>query len=316
VARLEIRKLKHISRVEIAQRPITIGRSSQNEIVLRDESVSRDHCIIEIVGGCAKVRDLGSRTGTFVNSMKIAETVLRHRDRIAIGPFVLEFRDSEGAFGEMRDQQPPDAALEAPSDHNADASVASDLQQLEAVQGLMEQQTAQIAELTAGAASLHSQVMDKTQQITSLQSEVESLVQRQRHTEATRQTALDRIDRTERRLAELATNVRSLDDAACRLAAVQEQLAHAERAWAQADEHAARDGASTELINRRNQSSAALDRLNRQRDAAIDELQRAIAQVRRAAEHTPLQSVSDHETEAKPPTSARQWWRFGARRHA
>lgn len=315
MARLEIRKLKRVSRVEIAQQPITIGRSSRNHIVLRDERVSRDHCIIEIADGCVKVRDLGSRTGTFVNNVRVTEAILHHHDRISIGPFVLVFRDSEGAFATQAENSPaPAAASSTTADEQS--SRTADLQQLEAAQQLMAQQTAQIAELTASAAALHSQLMDKTEQIASLQREVESLVQRQRNTEATRQTALDRIDRTEQKLADLACHVRSLDEAASRLASVQEQLAHAERAWAEADERAGRDGASEDLNDQRNECSAALDRLNRQRDAAINELQRALSEVRRAAERTPRTAVSNHATEAKPATSSRQWWRFGARRQA
>ena len=315
MARLEIRKLKRVSRVEIAQQPITIGRSSHNDIVLRDERISRDHCIIEIADGCVKVRDLGSRTGTYVNNSRITEAILHHHDRISIGPFVLVFRDTEGAFAaELLNSPAPAATSSTVGDEQQ--SRGGDLQQLEAAQHLMQQQTAQIAELTASAAALHVQLLDKSEQVTSLQREVESLVQRQRNTEATRQTALDRIDRTEQKLADLAGHVRSLDEAACRLAAMQERLANAERAWAEADDRAGRNGASEDLIDQRNRASAALDQANGQRDAAISELQRAISDVRRAIDHASSRAVSDHETEAKPPTSSRQWWRFGARRHA
>ena len=316
MARLEIRKLKPVSRVEIAQKSITIGRSSRNDVVLRDERVSREHCIIEVAEGSARARDLGSRTGTFVNNIRISEAILRHHDRISVGPFVLVFRDTEGVFGAISDERSHLIETSSIDNNVQELAGKADAQQIEAAQQLLQQQTAQIAELTANTAMLHVQLLEKSEHAAALQREMESLVQRQRNTEATRQTALDRLDRTQRKIADLSAHLQMLGQAACRLEAVQSQLAAAEREWAEADERADRDGASADLLNRRSQSSAALDRLNRQRDAMIDQLRTVIADVCRPMDQTPHQLASDHETEAKPKGSTRQWWRFGAGRHA
>src|SRR5947209_4387838 len=46
---------------------LTIGQSSRNDVVVRDERVSRRHCVIEWSDGVVRVRDLGSTNGTAVN---------------------------------------------------------------------------------------------------------------------------------------------------------------------------------------------------------------------------------------------------------
>jgi len=53
-------------------RPLIIGRASSNEIPIADERSSRRHAEIYFEGGW-KVRDLGSRNGTFVDGTRISE---------------------------------------------------------------------------------------------------------------------------------------------------------------------------------------------------------------------------------------------------
>ncbi len=47
--------------------PVVIGRSSENQIVIRDDRASRRHAEIALRQGAWTVRDLGSRNGTQVN---------------------------------------------------------------------------------------------------------------------------------------------------------------------------------------------------------------------------------------------------------
>jgi uncharacterized protein (TIGR02145 family) len=65
---------------------ITIGRSSQNEVVLLDPNVSRHHCqIILHDDGHYSIADFGSTNGTFVNGRRIqGETVLNPGDVVSI----------------------------------------------------------------------------------------------------------------------------------------------------------------------------------------------------------------------------------------
>ncbi len=69
-----------------------IGRSSENEIVLDDSSISRRHAVIEVAENGATIADLKSRNGTKVHGQKIADAVpLEHDTRIKIGVYQVRF---------------------------------------------------------------------------------------------------------------------------------------------------------------------------------------------------------------------------------
>jgi pSer/pThr/pTyr-binding forkhead associated (FHA) protein len=93
VARLELRKVRQVSRLEFGEKPITVGRSSDNSLVLTDTHVSRHHCVIEAIDGTPHVRDLKSHGGTFLNGKRVEHSPLHHGDRVSIGPFDLLFKD-------------------------------------------------------------------------------------------------------------------------------------------------------------------------------------------------------------------------------
>jgi len=48
-----------------------IGRSRECQVRIPAPEVSRKHCLLEIDPPCVRVRDLGSRNGTFVNGVMI-----------------------------------------------------------------------------------------------------------------------------------------------------------------------------------------------------------------------------------------------------
>jgi FHA domain/Protein of unknown function (DUF3662) len=68
-----------------------IGRSEEGEIVLLDPSVSRTHAVVEVEGGAAVVRDLGSTNGTFVNGRRVERQALRDGDELRLGNTRLRF---------------------------------------------------------------------------------------------------------------------------------------------------------------------------------------------------------------------------------
>jgi adenylate cyclase len=69
----------------------SIGRGTQNTIILEDASVSRKHAIIDCQSSNdCYVTDAGSRNGTFINDVRIAaRTRLRHGDCLRIGEVPL-----------------------------------------------------------------------------------------------------------------------------------------------------------------------------------------------------------------------------------
>lgn len=70
----------------------TIGRASENDIILPDQSVSRSHAEVALRGEDFFVRDLGSRNGTFLNGRSISESILVEGDEIRVGMSTLIFR--------------------------------------------------------------------------------------------------------------------------------------------------------------------------------------------------------------------------------
>ena len=72
---------------------ITIGRDTDNDIVVNDSKVSRHHLQIISEAGNFRIVDFNSTNGTFVNNKKISgETALLINDRVRIGNTVLPWQ--------------------------------------------------------------------------------------------------------------------------------------------------------------------------------------------------------------------------------
>jgi pSer/pThr/pTyr-binding forkhead associated (FHA) protein len=71
-------------------RPVIVGRSSDLDMVLVEEMVSRKHARILLARGVLAIEDLGSTNGTFVNGEKIARAQLKEGDRVLIGTSILK----------------------------------------------------------------------------------------------------------------------------------------------------------------------------------------------------------------------------------
>ena len=76
--------------------PITIGRSSQNDIILVDDTVSDQHARIyydEIIGNVC-IQDLDSNNGTWINDLPTQKNILYDGVRLRFGSAELEYRDT------------------------------------------------------------------------------------------------------------------------------------------------------------------------------------------------------------------------------
>lgn len=71
---------------------ITIGRASDNDVILDDPEVSRHHCQLKLQHGAYSLADLGSRNGSWVNGDQVTEMALGPGDRIRIGTTEIEFQ--------------------------------------------------------------------------------------------------------------------------------------------------------------------------------------------------------------------------------
>lgn len=75
--------------ISVDGRPMTLGRSADNAVVLRDSRVSRHHGRLQGRQGALIYTDLGSTNGSRVNGIAVDEVVLGEGDRIEIGDTVL-----------------------------------------------------------------------------------------------------------------------------------------------------------------------------------------------------------------------------------
>ncbi len=73
------------------------GRSSEVDLVLADDAVSRKHARFFANRGRMWVRDLGSRNGTHVNGKPVERACIRDGDRVAIGSSLVKVATVESS---------------------------------------------------------------------------------------------------------------------------------------------------------------------------------------------------------------------------
>lgn len=109
---------------------LIIGRSSELDIVLVEDMVSRKHAKITIQGGKISIEDLGSTNGTFVNGEKVKQSRLKEGDRILVGTSILKLVKAGANAPEL-----------------SDAQVKQNLEQVAAVQSQRQTKTAMTGKL-------------------------------------------------------------------------------------------------------------------------------------------------------------------------
>lgn len=83
--------------VSVPSGPFVIGRSSDSQLQLNDAHVSRKHAELIADGAAWRIRDLGSRGGTFVNDVKVDAIALKPGDKIRIGDTELRIETGESS---------------------------------------------------------------------------------------------------------------------------------------------------------------------------------------------------------------------------
>jgi hypothetical protein len=74
----------------VPEKQILVGRSSDLDMVLVEDMVSRKHARIAMQSDQIWIEDLGSTNGTFVNGEKIKRARLKEGDRVLIGTSILK----------------------------------------------------------------------------------------------------------------------------------------------------------------------------------------------------------------------------------
>jgi len=87
-------------------REIIIGRSSDLDMVLVEDMVSRRHAKISSTDNDVFIQDMGSTNGTFVNGEKIAgRAQLQEGDRILVGTSIIKVVGVEGSVAQQTEAE-------------------------------------------------------------------------------------------------------------------------------------------------------------------------------------------------------------------
>jgi predicted component of type VI protein secretion system len=78
--------------IDVINGKLLVGREEDCHLRPDSEFVSRHHCVLLLDEYTLRVRDLGSKNGTFVNGRRIgiSETILLHDDMISIGEMICQ----------------------------------------------------------------------------------------------------------------------------------------------------------------------------------------------------------------------------------
>jgi adenylate cyclase len=85
--------------IPLLKKSLLVGRRESCDIVLRFPNVSAHHCQLTLMGGYWYVRDLQSRNGVKVNSVKVTEKRLDPGDTLAVAKHFYEVHYSPGDLG-------------------------------------------------------------------------------------------------------------------------------------------------------------------------------------------------------------------------
>ncbi|MBM3882074.1 MAG: FHA domain-containing protein [Verrucomicrobia bacterium] len=75
--------------LELKRGPNALGRAPANDLLLSDHTVSGYHCELEVTDFSAKVKDLGSTNGTFVQGQRVLEAELKDGHQLRLGSLEL-----------------------------------------------------------------------------------------------------------------------------------------------------------------------------------------------------------------------------------
>lgn len=92
-----------------------IGRRHDCDLCVPLMVVSRRHCQLTMNSEVVKIRDMDSRSGTFLNGKRISDGVLKAGDYLTIGPITFQVRID----GEPKQVAPPPQANPAPAKKTA-----------------------------------------------------------------------------------------------------------------------------------------------------------------------------------------------------
>src|SRR5262245_49669067 len=83
-------------------KPIVIGRMAPADVVVVDQSLSRQHARFSLREGAVHVEDLASTNGTYFRGQPVEETSLRSGDEVQLGAVSVTVHELTGSAGRVR----------------------------------------------------------------------------------------------------------------------------------------------------------------------------------------------------------------------
>lgn len=80
-----------INDIELDRSRLLIGRSAHNDLTIDNRFVSRHHALLVSHGASTLLMDLNSTNGTYVNSRRVSNHVMRHDDVMTFGNTTVKF---------------------------------------------------------------------------------------------------------------------------------------------------------------------------------------------------------------------------------
>jgi pSer/pThr/pTyr-binding forkhead associated (FHA) protein len=81
---------------ELKNKVTVIGRGTDTDLRLTDQSVSRRHAEIRVAGGATMLNDLQSTNGTTVNGTAVTTKALADGDEIRLGETTIVYQGPRG----------------------------------------------------------------------------------------------------------------------------------------------------------------------------------------------------------------------------
>lgn len=92
-----------VDEIDLQQGTLNIGRTSDNDLVIDDLTVSGRHAKIVSVFNSTYVEDLGSTNGTYVNGKRVQTHTLHNGDVVTIGHYQILFQGESAPQGAAAD---------------------------------------------------------------------------------------------------------------------------------------------------------------------------------------------------------------------
>lgn len=84
---------------------LSVGRGSDNNVVLGSKQVSRNHALLSVLNGKLYVKDLDSSNGTFINDTRIEGNQSKHLqadDTLGFASFLSSYEANSGESNQYR----------------------------------------------------------------------------------------------------------------------------------------------------------------------------------------------------------------------